>query len=386
MSNRIGSGLSPQVAQLLNSVINQPQSAFPGTGFGAPAMDPLSQLQQLLGQMQGGGAQAADPRMLRRVIRNLDRQIVERLLGGGLTGGTNPLSALGGNPMAQGIPTGFGTTSLSNCFPGALQSAFPQAAAQNPQLCAPPPVCAQPAQPAPLPEIKGTHKGGWLAAHGKYKKEKDGSYTLPDGRKVIPVEGQKGQFTVQGPDGQPQGIFNAPKGQDKIASPLSFDLNGDGKVSTTGVQDGKKFDINGDGKVDQTAWAGKGDGVLAFGNAASGKELLGNNTDLGDGKKHANGFEALRALADKYTPGASADGKLDERELAVLQQKAGLSMIVDGQRKGLADVGVKEINLGYTEAGQNADQNGNEHRQVGAGFVRNNGQTGKVNDVWFKYA
>lgn len=245
-------------------------------------------------------------------------------------------------------------------------------------------------------EIKGGEKGGWLAKHGGYKKNGDGSFDITKGQykdhRAIPLG--NGKYNVVSPNGQSVGQYSAPKGKDKIASPLTFDLNGDGQVSTTGVQDGKKFDINGDGKLDQTAWAGKGDGVLAFdGNrdgvaGGDGKELLGNNTDVdGDGKAdgHANGFEALKSLAQKNLGAESvADGKLDQWELQALEQKTGLTMQVDGQNRGLGELGISEINLGYTEAGQNADANGNEHRQVGAGFVRN-GQKGAVNDVWFKY-
>ena len=82
---------------------------------------------------------------------------------------------------------------------------------------------------------------------------------------------------------------------------------------------------------------------------------------------------------------AVADGKLDANELAQLEEKAGLNMMVDGQRKSLAEVGVSGINLGYKEAGKNADENGNEHRQTGS-FIRNDGSAGKVNDVWYRYA
>ena len=244
-------------------------------------------------------------------------------------------------------------------------------------------------------KIKGEEKGGWLAKHGGYKKCKDGSFDITKGKyaghKAVPLG--KGKYNVVGPNGQSVGQYDSPKGKDKIASPLTFDLNGDG-VSTTDVKNGKKFDIDGDGKVDQTAWAGKGDGVLAFdGNkdgvaGGDGKELLGNNTDVdGDGKAdgHKNGFEALKALAEKNLGfQAVADGKLDQWELQQLEQKTGLTMKVDGQNKSLGELGITEVNLGYTEAGKNADANGNEHRQVGAGFVRN-GQRGQVNDVWFKY-
>ena len=243
--------------------------------------------------------------------------------------------------------------------------------------------------------IKGDEKGGWLAKHGGYKKRKDGSFDITKGKyaghKAVPIG--KGKYNVVGPNGQSVGQYSSPKGKDKIASPLTFDLNGDG-VSTTDVQNGKTFDINGDGKADQTAWAGKGDGVLAFDAnkdgvaGGDGKELLGNNTDVdGDGKAdgHKNGFEALKALAQKNLGfQAVADGKLDQWELQQLEQKTGLTMNVDGQNKSLGELGITEVNLGYTEAGQNADANGNEHRQVGAGFVRN-GRRGQVNDVWFKY-
>jgi hypothetical protein len=244
--------------------------------------------------------------------------------------------------------------------------------------------------------IQGEEKGGWLAKHGGYKKLKDGSMEITAGKYkgCTAVPTGQGTYNVMGPNGQQQGVYKAPGGKDKIASPLTFDLNGDGQVSTTGVKDGKQFDINGDGKLDQTAWAGKGDGVLAFdgnGNGKAGedgKELLGNNSDVnGDGKAdgHANGFEALKALATRHLGfGAVQDGKLDQWELKQLEQKTGLGMLVDGQKKGLAELGISQVNLGYQEAGKNADGNGNEHRQVGAGFVRN-GQVGKVNDVWFQY-
>lgn len=255
------------------------------------------------------------------------------------------------------------------------------------------PLPKEPAAPAPASVPQPGPVGGWLAQHGQYKKNPDGSFSISGGplagATAVPTS-VPGQFKVSKP-GEPEKIFQTPK-QDsgKIASPLTFDLNRDGKVGTTSVDGGKAFDIDGDGKVDQTAWAAKGDGVLAFdgdGNGVAGengKELLGNNTDV-DGKKFANGFEALRALADKHLGvSATADGKLSADELGALEQKAGLSMMVDGQKKSLADLGITEIKLGYAEAGANADENGNEHRQVGQGFVRN-GETNKVNDAWFKY-
>ncbi|MBI2376552.1 MAG: VCBS repeat-containing protein [Deltaproteobacteria bacterium] len=243
------------------------------------------------------------------------------------------------------------------------------------------------------PEVKPT-AGQWLVNHGHYKSLGEGRYEITDGelKGCHALHQGEGRFLVTTPEGFPRGCWQAPTKTEKLASPLTFDLNGDGKVGTTGV--GKTFDIDGDGKADKTAWAGKGDGVLAFdadgdGKAGtSGRELFGNNTDIdGDGKAdgHANGFEALSALAKKHLgEGAIADGKLDQKELSELSKKTGLRMLVDGQSKQLDELGISELKLGYSEAGKNADENGNEHRQVGAGFVQN-GETRKVADVWFRY-
>src|SRR5688572_18031783 len=107
-----------------------------------------------------------------------------------------------------------------------------------------------------------------------------------------------------------------------------LDLNGDGQVETTNVQNGKLIDIDGNGRANWSAWAGKGDGVLAFGKGANGKHLLGDASDIdgdGDADGYVNGFEALKALAVKHLGAQSiADGKLDQQELAQLENRADL--------------------------------------------------------------
>lgn len=240
----------------------------------------------------------------------------------------------------------------------------------------------------PLPELS---KGKWIAQHGGYQHQGDGKYLITKGefKDHTLVHRGEGNFFVYDPCGCLEGTWKSPAGKDKIASPLTFDLNGDGKVSTT--NGGKQFDIDGDGKIDNTAWAGKGDGVLAFDAdgdgkiGEDGKELFGNNTDIdGDGKAdgYANGFDALRGLAEKEF--GQVGDSLNANQLKQLGEKYGLRMMVDGQSKRLDELGITEINLGYKEAGANADENGNEHRQVGAGFTMN-GQQQAVNDVWFQY-
>ena len=243
-------------------------------------------------------------------------------------------------------------------------------------------------------KIQGTEPGGWLVQHGQYQKQGDGSLKITGGKYAgyTAVPDGKGNYSLFTAGGTMAGTFCPPGGAQKIASPLVFDLNGDGKVSTTSVESGQVFDLDADGKLDQTAWAGKGDGVLAFdgdGDGVAGEdgsEIFGNNTVV-DGKKFDNGFEALKALAEKHLgPDAVKDGTLDAAELKALGEKTGLCMMVDGKKVGLAELGITKISVGYKEAGPNADEHGNEHRQVGTGFEME-GRKGPqaVNDVWFKY-
>src|SRR5204862_2824988 len=113
MCNKVGNAMSPQIQQLLNSL-----------GGGAPIQqaqqtDPIQQLMGFLGQMQqGGGMGGLDPRMLRRIIRQLDSQIVQSMLGG--QGGMNPLQQqLGGLPGLgqQSQFPGMDFGQMGNCFP-----------------------------------------------------------------------------------------------------------------------------------------------------------------------------------------------------------------------------------------------------------------------------
>lgn len=173
-----------------------------------------------------------------------------------------------------------------------------------------------------------------------------------------------------------------------------MDLGGDG-IQTTSLN--KIIDIDGDGKQDLSSWFGSNDGVLAFDANhngkidATGQELFGDNSDVnGDGKPDhfANGFEALRALANKYLGSTStADNKLDASEIMALQNKAGLQLIVGNKTEKPTDAGISQINLGYQ--GSNAkDAYGNEFRQQGS-FQRRlaNGQTttSQLDDVWLTH-
>jgi hypothetical protein len=390
-------GLPPEMMQLLMRYVAQQMQQ---RGCGCPpglqkagAGGPLTPDQkQRLGKALKG---------LKRELKKVLRELTQGQGAQGAQGAQGGAPACGPRPaMPRCAPPP--VQQQAQCAPRPVQQqAFcAPPPVQQQAFCAPPPVqqqafCAPPAQ-ATNNVIKGSEKGGWLASHkGGYKKVGNDFEILKGkwaGHKAINCG--SGKFQIVDKQGVAKGTFNAPGGKNKIASPLMFDLNGNGKVDTTGIEGGKKFDLNGDGKVDKTAWAGKGDGVLAFDRNGDGKagtdgrELFGNNTDLdGDGKADgfANGFQALRGLAEKHLgKAATADGKLDAKEIAALEKAAGLKMNVDGADRSLAELGITELDLSYAEAGKNADANGNEHRQVGAGFTQN-GQRRAVNDVWLQY-
>ena len=179
------------------------------------------------------------------------------------------------------------------------------------------------------------------------------------------------------------------------ASPLAFDLDGDGVKTSNKVVD---FDIDGDGKVDKIN--DSGDAVLVFDKDHNGKagedgsECFGNNTDLdGDGKAdgYKDGFEALKALALKEgLINGNDDNVLDEADLKILEEKWGLGIKKDGytgETSSLADAGITEINLAATDKTtleDNFDGNGNQlMRQEGATF-KVNGETREYADIWHR--
>ena len=173
-------------------------------------------------------------------------------------------------------------------------------------------------------------------------------------------------------------------------SPLSFDVDGDG-VHTSSEQ--IRYDIDGDGILDTVN--NSAEWVLAFdkdGNGIAGEngsELFGDNTDLdGDGKKdgYKNGFDALKALAQKEGLVGPNGGVLDAKGLKFLEEKYGLVMTkgYGGEAKSLSDLGITEINLSTsdTKLTKNFDGQHNDiMRQEGATF-KVNGQTREYADIW----
>lgn len=179
----------------------------------------------------------------------------------------------------------------------------------------------------------------------------------------------------------------------QTTSPLSFDINGDG-VTTSNIF--TNFDIDGDGTLDTIN--DSADFVLAFdsdgdGNIGeNGLEVFGNITDIdGDGKSdgYKNGFEALKALAQKEGLISEGDMKLDADDLKKLQEKYKLGMKdgYNGEYKTFEELGITEINLSDadTELDKNFDGKGNDKMtQEGATFIVN-GEEREYVDLWHRH-
>ena len=172
-------------------------------------------------------------------------------------------------------------------------------------------------------------------------------------------------------------------------SPLVFDLGGDG-IETTHYGYGTYFDHDANGFAELTGWIGPDDGFLVMdrnGNGIidNGTELFGNHTILSNGKKAANGFQAL---AQYDTNG---DGKIDASDpiwfqLRIWQHDPEATDLGDpdssGILKTLDELGIQSIDTGYTNANI-TDANGNIIKQTGT-FTWEDGTTGTAADVWFQ--
>ncbi|HIS73745.1 TPA: hypothetical protein IAA86_01835 [Candidatus Galligastranaerophilus intestinavium] len=177
------------------------------------------------------------------------------------------------------------------------------------------------------------------------------------------------------------------------ASPLSFDLEGDGVKTSDELI---RYDIDGDGDLDTIN--DSADAILVFdadGDGISGEdgsECFGDNTDLdGDGVAdgYKDGFEALKALANKegLVDGVN-DNTLDVDDLKILEEKYGLQIKTDGynsEGSSLFEAGITEINLATTDETtlhKNYDSKSNDlMTQEGATFVVN-GEEREYADIW----
>ncbi len=158
----------------------------------------------------------------------------------------------------------------------------------------------------------------------------------------------------------------------KIVDPMFLDLNGDGKMGTTSLENGINFDHAKDGFKELSAWVDKEDGILVIdknenGIIDDGSEIFGDNYIKSNGNKAANGFEALTDL-DSNKDGIinSSDKEFDK--IKVLKG--------DGTLVSLTELGIVSISLNKTTVNE-ADENGNVLVYKGT-YTKEDGTTGSL--------
>ena len=180
------------------------------------------------------------------------------------------------------------------------------------------------------------------------------------------------------------GLYNDAGAYTYPVDPLIFDLNGNG-IETISVKDGVNFDFDKNGFAEKISWVGADDGLLVRdldgnGKIESGRELMGDLTELADGTSASNGFEALRSFD------INEDGLIDKldsiyEELRIWQDKNQNGVVDEGELYSLEKAGIASINLEYENIAE-TDENGNAHTQKGS-YTRTDGTTATVEDVWF---
>jgi hypothetical protein len=137
----------------------------------------------------------------------------------------------------------------------------------------------------------------------------------------------------------------------QLGTPIVLDLNGDG-VQTRSISAGVKFDLFGDGREVSTGFVDQIDGLLARdingdGKINGGKELFGSGTDLANGKKAKDGYQALREL-DSNQDGqiTAADAAFNELRVFVDSNGDGVSQA--SEVKTLAELNIVKFDLQTT--------------------------------------
>ena len=171
-----------------------------------------------------------------------------------------------------------------------------------------------------------------------------------------------------------------------LSTPIMLDLNGDG-IHTLRQSSGVQFDLLATGQAVHTGWVGDGDGLLAWdrnqdGQINDGSELFGSSTQLADGSRAADGYQALGVLD------ANADGVISAADSGF----SALSVWVDANANGtteagelhtLAELSITQISLATAQTAK--DNNGNV---IGleSQFTTLDGKSHAAADVWLAYA
>ena len=146
--------------------------------------------------------------------------------------------------------------------------------------------------------------------------------------------------------------------------PIIFDLNNDGVLETTDINNGIYFDHENDGFAESSAWVGDNDGILVIDS--------NNNGDI----DNASELLTAETLASFDT---NEDGIIDENDTNFANLKI---LKGDGTLLPLAEAGITSINLNTTST-EITDENGNQQFASGT-FTRADGTTGTFGEFLVK--
>ncbi|MDU5326439.1 hypothetical protein, partial [Campylobacter ureolyticus] len=206
---------------------------------------------------------------------------------------------------------------------------------------------------------------------------------------LIAKDGKIGIGTIQDDDDDPDNPNDTFPDTDPASnktSPIVIDLNNDGVKTISRKNNKIYFDLDNNKFAQNTSWIDSNDGILinksliTDNNITNGSQLFGNYTLLTNGNLATNGFEALKEF-DENNDGVI--NKLDQNayeNLAIWQDVNSNAKLDVNELKSLKELGIKEINLNYTNSNF-IDENGNEHRQTSS-IVFENGNKASISDVW----
>jgi hypothetical protein len=161
-------------------------------------------------------------------------------------------------------------------------------------------------------------------------------------------------------------------------------LTGDG-VSTASIAQGVQFDIFGVNRKVNTGWVSGGDGLLVMdrnhdGSINGGAELFGVGTNLSNGQKASNGYQALAELDTNHDGQISAaDSSFSELMVWVDQNADGVSE--SGEMHSLVSLDIAQLDL--HAASSMAMDNGNLLGLVSS-YTTTDGASHDMVDVWFQ--
>ena len=159
--------------------------------------------------------------------------------------------------------------------------------------------------------------------------------------------------------------FNDAMEHDREPSdPLIFDLNNDGVLETTDINNGVYFDHENDGFAEASAWVGENDGILVVDSNNNGK--IDNGTEVL--------LHSTLAAFDTNNDGIIDANDADFNNLKILKG--------DGTLMTLAEAGITSINLNTTST-EITDENGNQQFASGT-FTRADGTTGTFGEFLVK--